>query len=167
MKKDTLNKFIDKIDLMNFLTKKEVTRNTPKEKILEALKNQAKRVLEEAQEIVDACESGDTEGILDGIVDVQVTALPLIQMGEAYGFNVGDALIEVADNNLTKVTTSMPIAAQTVLHYSEKDGTDVYIDEQHYMDRIYYSIKRKADDKYLKPVGYQSVSLKKYLPEEK
>lgn len=166
MKKDTLNKFIDKIDLMNFLTKKEVTRNTPKEKILEALKNQAKRVLEEAQEIVDACESGDIEGILDGIVDVQVTALPLIQMGEAYGFSVGDALIEVADNNLTKVTTSLSIAEQTA-HYYNEAGVDVYIDEQHYMDRIYYSIKRKADDKYLKPVGYQSVSLKKYLPEEK
>lgn len=166
MKKDTLNKFIDKIDLMNFLTKKEVTRQTPKEEILEALKNQAKRVLEEAQEIIDACESGDIDGILDGIVDVQVTALPLIQMGGAYGFNVGDALIEVADNNLTKVTTSLSIAEQTA-HYYNGSGIDVYIDEQAYMDRIYYSIKRKEDNKYLKPLGYQSVSLKKYLPEEK
>lgn len=164
MKKDVLNKFIDKINLMNFLTKKEVTNQTPKEDILEALKNQAKRVVEEAQEIIDACDSGDIEGILDGIVDVQVTALPLIQMGEAYGFDVGGALIEVADNNLTKVTTSWKTAVETAEKYGENC---VYIDQQTYKDRIYYSIKRQEDDKYLKPIGYQSVSLKKYLPEEK
>lgn len=164
MKKEILDMFIDKIDLMNFLTKKEITSDLPKEVIIEALKNQAKRVVEEAQEIVDACEAGDIEGVLDGIVDVQVTALPLIKMGEAYGFNIGGALIEVADNNLTKVTTSFKIAVETAEKYGE---SYVYIDEQPYKDRIYYSIKRKEDDKYMKPVGYQSVCLRKYLPEDK
>lgn len=160
---DVLVEFIDKIHHMNFLTKKEITKDMHKRDILDAIENQAKRVLEEAQETIDACKAGDIEGVLDGIVDVQVTALPLISMGKAYGFDVDGALIEVADNNLTKVTTSYIRAVESVAKYGEGS---VYIDEQPYMDRIYFSIKRKSDDKYLKPVGYESVSLEKYLPDE-
>lgn len=155
-----LETFLNKVDLMNFLTNKanltEINGDW-----YDSVRNQALRVIEEAQEIIDGCDNRSLDEILDGVVDTQVTALPLIGMLESVNFKVTDAMISIADNNLTKVTTDFNVAQATGCKLGE---SYCYIDSVVYNGETYYSVKRKVDNKYLKPIGYESPNLKEYLP---
>lgn len=164
MQLEALKTFLNKVELMNTLTNKG-NRTVIDDKWYEAVKNQALRVLEEAQEIVDGCDNKCLKEVLDGVVDTQVTALPLIDMLEAVKFDVTGAMIEIAYNNLTKVVTDRKIAEQTI---EQKFSYDThYIDEVKYDGTTFYSVKRKSDDKYEKPVGYKSPDISMYVPEVK
>lgn len=153
--------FYEKVNLMNHLTKKELSEGACLGEFFHVVKNQAERVLEEAKETIEASEDADIAGVLDGVVDILVTALPLIKMAETVGYDVEGAMHAVADNNLTKLTKNYSVAFNTVNKFN-KHSRVAYIDEIIYNGEKVYCVKRIEDDKYLKPEGYVSVDLTEY-----
>ncbi|MNW01067.1 hypothetical protein D3C71_1966500 [compost metagenome] len=70
----------------------------------------------------------------------------------------------MAKNNNDKFTTSYEVAVKTAEKYGEGY---CHVDSINYNGSTYYSIKRNDDMKVLKPVGYESVNLEKFVPEGK
>lgn len=147
------------------------------DEIVQRIKNQAERVLEEAQETIYWCErylyngakqpiSFSTEemleGILDGVIDTNVTAFGLLQLAGPY-FDTQKAATKICQNNLTKFTTSHSSASETVKHYAEK-GTQCTIRSTN-IDGLgeVYSVVRQEDGKIMKPHDYQPVCLQDCL----
>jgi len=142
--------------------------------LVQALRNQALRVLEEAQEIVDACnkwEMPDTtdeeaveqvKSILDGVIDTNVTSFGLLQIAGPY-MNTAKAATIICQNNLTKFHTTERAAEDTVTSYGFDSANDRYIT---YLESVsieglppVYVVKRYTDNKVMKPAGYVSVDL--------
>lgn len=142
--------------------------------LVQALRNQALRVLEEAQEIVDACdmwEHPDTtdeeaveqvKSILDGVIDTNVTSFGLLQIAGPY-MNTAKAATIICQNNLTKFHATEEAANATQDAYG-KDGGQNYVT---YVESVsieslpwpVYVVKRYTDNKVMKPAGYVSVDL--------
>ena len=142
--------------------------------LVQALRNQALRVLEEAQEIVDACdmwEMPDTtdeeaveqvKSILDGVIDTNVTSFGLLQIAGPY-MNTAKAATIICQNNLTKFHATEEAANATQDAYG-KDGGQNYVT---YVESVsieslpwpVYVVKRYTDNKVMKPAGYVSVDL--------
>ena len=142
--------------------------------LVQALRNQALRVLEEAQEIVDACdmwEHTDTtdeeaveqvKSILDGVIDTNVTSFGLLQIAGPY-MDTAKAATIICQNNLTKFHTTECSAEDTVTSYGFDSANDRYIT---YLESVsieglppVYVVKRYTDNKVMKPAGYVSVDL--------
>lgn len=142
--------------------------------LVQALRNQALRVLEEAQEIVDACdmwEHPDTtdeeaveqvKSILDGVIDTNVTSFGLLQIAGPY-MDTAKAATIICQNNLTKFHTTECSAEETVTSYGFDSANDRYIT---YLESVsieglppVYVVKRYTDNKVMKPAGYVSVDL--------
>jgi len=143
-----------------------------------SLLNQLERVNEELKETYDAMvttwEDADgtfyewrTEldklGLLDGIDDVLVTSLGLIAKAEVLGYDVLGGLSAVAANNDTKYHDTEDEADKTVEMYKNK-GEDVYKQYNEVYD--VWVVKRKSDNKLLKPYNFVSVTLNEFLPNE-
>lgn len=141
--------------------------------LVQALRNQALRVLEEAQEIVDACyewEHPDTtdeeavkqiKAMLDGVIDTNVTSFGLLQIAGPY-MNTAKAATIICQNNLTKFHATEEAANATQDAYG-KDGGQNYVT---YVESVsieglppVYVVKRYTDNKVMKPAGYVSVDL--------
>lgn len=141
--------------------------------LVQALCNQALRVLEEAQEIVDACnkwghpDTTDEEAveqikaILDGVIDTNVTSFGLLQIAGPY-MDTAKAATLICQNNLTKFHATEEAANATQDAYG-KDGGQNYVT---YVESVsieglpsVYVVKRYTDNKVMKPAGYVSVDL--------
>ena len=132
--------------------------------------NALQRVEEEAREGIDAytemvlnLNSGDVEDfrqhLLDSVVDIFVVYARLYQlMGNNPSFNLHEAIQRVCENNLTKFPTDKQVAEDTLKMYAEQ-GVECYIVATEYEGVTYYAIKRVSDNKFLKPIGYESVNL--------
>jgi len=68
----------------------------------ELISNQLSYIFEELTETIDAFESGNDIELLDGSVDVWVTAAGLLQKLESAGYNVQEAMWRVDCNNMSK-----------------------------------------------------------------
>ena len=145
--------------------------------LVQALRNQALRVLEEAQETIVWCErylyngakqpiSFSTEevleGILDGVIDTNVTSFGLLQIAGPY-MDTAKAATIICQNNLTKFHATEEAANATQDAYG-KDGGQNYVT---YVESVsieslpwpVYVVKRYTDNKVMKPAGYVSVDL--------
>lgn len=141
--------------------------------LVQALKNQALRVLEEAQEIVTACDewaNQDTseenaveavKAILDGVIDTNVTSFGLLQIAGQY-MDTAKAATIICQDNLTKFYSTEEAANATQDAYG-KDGGQNYVT---YVESVsieglppVYVVKRYTDNKVMKPAGYASVDL--------
>lgn len=132
---------------------------------LEALGKQASLIDEELKETLHGISIGDNAEILDGIVDVAVTAIGLIHMLEASGFDVNRALEKIARNNLSKYPKADAEGIQTLsktIEMYEQQGVPVKFKVQD--ERII--IQRKDTGKIMKPYGFESVNLSDCLPKE-
>lgn len=157
---DSVKGFMEKVDWFNTIAGKPPRTSLDDEWWLQ-MKNQAERVLEEAQELIDACIEKSLEKALDGVVDIVVTSLPLLPMAQAVGFNVEKGCDVVAENNITKITSDYDVAVTT----AEKYGVDnCYIDNIEIDGIKYHPVKRYSDDKIMKPFGYKSVDILDCLP---
>lgn len=142
--------------------------------LVQALRNQALRVLEEAQEIVTACdkwEHPDTtdeeaveqiKAILDGVIDTNVTSFGLLQIAGPY-MDTAKAATIICQNNLTKFHTTEHDAEETVTSHGFDSANDRYVT---YLESVsieglppVYVVKRYTDNKVMKPAGYVSVDL--------
>jgi hypothetical protein len=68
----------------------------------------------------------------------------------------------VNDNNASKYVASEAVAAQSVAHYAAK-GEEVVAHASSYLGASVFVLKRTADDKIMKPVGFVSVELAPFI----
>lgn len=130
------------------------------------LKLQAKLILEEAQELVEATEQEDMVETLDAYCDVQYLNTWLEHQLYAFGCNTDKAFGEVCQNNSSKITTSYTYA-QTSKEYLEKfQGGEYYIDSTVYEGETLYCVKRSEDGKVMKLKSHSRPNLEQYVLEE-
>lgn len=125
--------------------------------------NQMKRILEEAKETQEAVVAGDATEFLDGVCDLFVVTSFLMEQAEAAGFDVEGALAAVCANNDTKYATDVTIAQASAEAHTAK-GTPCKVKATSVGGTTYYAVVRESDGKIMKPVDFESVDLKKYLP---
>ncbi len=125
------------------------------------ISNQIRLVQEELAETEEAFQKDNHKELLDGTVDVIVTAVGLLQMLEKAGFNTDRALRRVADNNLTKLLPDAWTAIKTVSFYKEVQGLETRVVKSR--DQDHYAVLDK-NDKIKKPIGYTSVNLSDCVP---
>lgn len=118
--------------------------------IKSTLNKQAALILEEVKETIEAESYTD---MLDGVVDVLVTAFGYAQMLEHLGIDVAKAMMLVAENNLSKFTKSQSVAEDTVAMYKEKG----VMCEYKKVDGVY--VIKDENGKVRKPIDYVPVDL--------
>ena len=117
-------------------------------------------ITEELKETADGLRANNPVEVLDGVVDVLVTGLGLLQKLEALGFNTQKALYKTAANNLSKYPTDEAVAVATAINY-EQAGIPVNVVYNSTYDM--FSIKDEQD-KVRKPLGFASNNLEDCIP---
>lgn len=125
--------------------------------------NRLKRIEEEVAEMRVGVDAKDPQEILDGIIDILVTAYGAKQVIAASGYQVESAEQAIAENNLTKVTLDQQLALDTAIGYTLK-GEECYVRATSYNGKVWYSVIRKSDGKFMKLLGHVKPDLSKYLP---
>lgn len=128
----------------------------PSEKIFEVLKNQASRVLEEINEVIEAIDNKDRKEILKEASDVIVTVDGLTLLVHKLIGDIGAATLDVCKNNDLKYTGDKEIAEEWLEYHNsnydpEKISENYFIEESEYENCIWYCIKRESDRKFVKP----------------
>ena len=136
-----------------------------KELVWKQLKEQAERVLEEAKELVKACEEQDIKEVLDGFVDVWYTNEYVEDLLVACGVDTKTAKHEICNNNDQKYTTSFALAEDTRLGYLDI-ATPTVISEVDYGGETYFTVMRVEDNKVMKLKGHVPPNLDKCIPKE-
>jgi len=134
-----------------------------------AVENQAKLVVEEAKETLEAASRGDAVELLDGIADIMVTFSFLAELVYQADFDTDLAMDLVNKNNDTKIFRTYTKAKETLDHYEEYGLKGVkqeglHIEEVVYKGIPYYTVRNGAR-KVLKPVDFVSVDLSECVPE--
>ena len=133
---------------------------------LTALKDidfQYKLILEETKEIKEkGIDKNNAKEVVDGVVDVMVTALGLMQKLEHLGVDMNKAMRDTAYNNLTKFPAKELTAMQTAQMY-EEDGVFVEVE---YNSEYELFIIKNCKDKVMKPIGFESNDLSNCIPAE-
>lgn len=129
------------------------------------IKNQAKRVLEEAQELYDNAEAENILGVLDGWADVKYTNEYMEDLLVAGEVNTKKAWDAVCDNNDQKFTTSYTYAKESQ-DLLESNGVECYIDSITYEGTLYYAVKDIAENKVRKLLHHESPDIAKYVSQE-
>lgn len=130
------------------------------------LKLQAKLILEEANELVEATDQEDMVETLDAYCDIQYLNTWLEHLLYSFGCNTDKAFAEVCQNNSSKITTSYTYA-QTSKEYLEKfQGGEYYIDSTTYEGETLYCVKRFEDGKVMKLKSHDRPKLEQYVIEE-
>ncbi len=159
--KAALKSFYERTVLFNLLGGKSPSSDPNSIQFRDDMLNQIDRVQEELNELRKAVEANNKLEILDGVVDVNVCSLYMGEILFEAGYKIDGACLEVARNNMTKITENFSTASATAEKYGEGH---CYIDSVRYNESIYYTVKRNSDNKILKPFNYSSVDLKQFLP---
>lgn len=128
------------------------------------LKDQAERVLEEAQELYDNVCAENMEGVLDGFLDVRYTNEYMEDLLIAGDVDTKKAWDAVCLNNDTKYTTSYTYAIESKEQLENK-GETCYIESVQYEGELYYTVKRASDNKVMKLKYHESPDISKFVPE--
>ncbi|MNQ04601.1 Phosphoribosyl-ATP pyrophosphohydrolase [compost metagenome] len=158
------------------MSKKEVQRfnyginNSPSMgdhyEVWKQLRLQAKLILEEAQELVDATTNEDMIETLDAYCDIQYLNTWLEHLLYAFGCNTDKAFAEVCFNNSSKITTSYTYAQTSKEHLEHLYEGQYYIDETVYEGETLYCVKRAEDGKVMKLKSHCKPNLQQYVLEE-
>lgn len=127
------------------------------------LRNQAKRIHEEALELLTACEEEDMVAVLDGFCDVRYTNEYMDDLLKAGDVQTDKAWQSVCDNNMSKFTQSYTYAVESK-EALEEQGVECYVESCVYEGETYYCVKRNSDNKILKPRYFESVDLTSFVP---
>ena len=118
-------------------------------------------ILEETKEIKEkGIDKNNVKEVVDGVVDVMVTALGLMQKLENLGVDMNKAMRDTAQNNLTKYPSDERIAITTAQKY-EEEGIQVTVDYNSDYDMF---VIKNLKDKVMKPVGFESNDLSNCIP---
>ena len=114
---------------------------------------QAKVILEEAKELLKACEEQDEQELIDGSIDVLVTSLRLISLlGKKYDLMKAAQL--VMENNHLKYTNDVKLLEQWVV----ASPPDIYGEISELGGKKYYYLK-DLNGKIRKWIGFPKVEL--------
>ena len=121
-------------------------------------------ILEETKEIKDrGIDKNNVKEVLDGVMDVMVTALGLMQKLEYLGINVRKAMRDTAYNNLTKYPSDERTAIETAIKYEQEGRIAVKVE---YNSEYELFVIKDTKDKVLKPIGFESNDLSNCIPED-
>lgn len=129
------------------------------------LKLQAKLILEEAQELLDACEEENMTETLDAYCDIQYLNTWLEHLLFSFGCDTKKALNAVCENNTSKITTSYTYALMSK-EVLEDSGVECYIDQTVYEGETLYCIKRSEDGKVMKLADHKRPKLEQFVAKE-
>jgi hypothetical protein len=130
---------------------------------LKDIEFQYKLILEETKEIKDkGIDHNNAKEVVDGVVDVLVTALGLAQKLEHLGVDMNKAMRDTAYNNLTKYPTKELTAIQTAQMY-EEDGIPVQVE---FNSEYELFVIKNWNDKVMKPIDFESNDLSNCIPKE-
>jgi hypothetical protein len=120
-------------------------------------------ILEETKEIKEkGINCNNAKEVVDGVVDVMVTALGLVQKLEHLGVDMNKAMRDTAYNNLTKYPSDERTAIETAVKY-EQEGVQVNVE---YNSECELFVIKNMKDKIMKPVGFESNDLSNCIPED-
>lgn len=120
-------------------------------------------IAEEAKEIKEkGIDKNNVKETLDGVIDVMVTALGLLQKLEYLGVDTNKAMKDTAENNLTKYPARELTAIQTAQKY-EEDGIPVTVE---YNSDYELFVIKNWNDKVMKPIDFESNDLSNCIPAE-
>lgn len=120
-------------------------------------------ILEETKEIKEkGIDCNNAKEVVDGVVDVMVTALGLMQKLEHLGVDMNKAMRDTAYNNLTKYPSDERTAIETAQKY-EEDGVQVTVE---YKSDFELFVIKNMKDKIMKPIGFESNDLSNCIPED-
>lgn len=120
-------------------------------------------ILEETKEIKEkGINCNNAKEVVDGVVDVMVTALGLMQKLEHLGVDMNKAMRDTAYNNLTKYPSDERTAIETAIKY-EQEGVQVNVE---YNSACELFVIKNMKDKIMKPVGFESNDLSNCIPED-
>src|SRR5574338_777681 len=126
------------------------------------LKQMAGLLKEELDETVKALDEKNNVEILDGACDLFVVLIGFMKVLKNAGFNVESALEDVCENNSTKIMDQREDAAKSVEAYAAK-GVEAYVDTIEIFGDVFFSVRRVADKKGLKPYNFKPVDLTPYV----
>ena len=130
---------------------------------LKDIEFQYKLIAEETKEIKDkGIDQNNAKEVLDGVIDVMVTALGLLQKLEYLGVDGNRAMRDTAYNNLTKYPAKELTAIQTAQKY-EEDGILVIVEYNSLYDLF---VIKNMHDKVMKPIDFESNDLSNCIPKE-
>ncbi|RYY51352.1 MAG: hypothetical protein EOO06_01070 [Chitinophagaceae bacterium] len=133
--------------------------------VWQQLKLQAKLILEEANELVAACEGEDMVEALDAYCDVEYLNTWLEHLLYSFGCDTRKALAQVCENNTSKITTSYTYALMSK-EVLEENGTVCYIDQTVYEGETLYCVKRSEDGKVMKLADHVRPNLEQFVGKE-
>jgi hypothetical protein len=124
------------------------------------LKQQLALISEELNETIRDLNAKNYVGLLDGYTDIAVTWAGLGMMLDSLGFNTKDALLDTANNNLTKFVAKddSEEIISTIGKYSE-DGITTELNAEY----GFYAFK-DINNKVKKPFSFVSNDLTKHVP---
>lgn len=131
----------------------------------QALKEQLELIREELQETIDDLEEGNWTGVLDGYADIAVTWAGFGSQLDNLRFDTKGALLETADNNLTKfISEDSKDASEcldaTLKMYKDKGETVTY----EHNDTFGCFVIKDLNNKVKKPCGFVSNDVSKFVP---
>lgn len=150
--------------------------------------NQSKLVVEEAQELMVAagCYTSLKDGsitldqvhevtgddrydaeveILDAICDLFVVSLQALAQIEELGFNTEKAFNTIMENNNKKIFTDKGEANKKAKELGDSLGEDMSVAGVGFDGEVYYTIRDK-NNKIRKPLGFEGVDIKEFVPED-
>jgi hypothetical protein len=127
----------------------------------EQVQQQAKRILEEAQEMYDGAMERDIVEVIDGNVDVWVTREYMDDLLKAVGVDTCGVEHEVNDNNNTKMTRNKEFAQKSAIALYPGQARVVGTE---YDGEKFYMVIRNSDNKFLKLIDYCKPNLLQYIP---
>ncbi len=125
-----------------------------------SLGDQAERLLEEVQELVDAIKARDRIEAVDAIVDIDYVLSGAIFLSQ---HDHEGAMQAVCGNNDLKVFTSRSECESAAGRIFFENHEDVHVKDAEFEGKTYYSIKRDSDNKIMKPIGHPKVDLAAFV----
>lgn len=106
---------------------------------------------EEYKEIEVAAKDHNYAEIVDGAIDLMWVTIGLLEMMEV---DVERAMDEVTASNFSKFTRARKIAELSAERYTNERFVPAYVDELEDDAGKYYIVRRKSDNKILKPATW-------------
>lgn len=118
---------------------------------------------EEVGETSVAIQEKDKAEVLKEVLDVGVVWMGLLQILENAGYDIWGAARAVCDNNCSKIMDDEQDAVESVKKHAA-DGVEAFVDTSNVKGWEYYSVRRKADGKILKPYFFKKLDVSEYVP---
>jgi hypothetical protein len=128
---------------------------------LKDIQRQYELILEETLEIKEkGIDKNNVKEVLDGCLDVMVTAFGLMQKLEILGVDMSTAMCDTATNNLAKFPSDIQEALETSMYHSSQG---VIVRSEYSTEYEVFVIKNRQD-KVMKPASFESNDLSNCIP---